>query len=378
MTPGRTLTRWALALAGVVAGLLLPAAIASAGEVEIREVKGEANFTPMTLASLHFDAAAGEDNRLSIEVASERGDLLELRVLDAQAELQAGEGCSGGGAAGSPAICTIQKPRPPDYVPCAPKLCFHPVPGTGAVSSMRIQLGDGNNAFDASSLPGTGDHFTFSTTVTAGGGEDWIETSGGDDSIDPGEGPDRVYSGLGEDRIEATPLPDGPDVYDLGPEGISPALYFADRVDYSRRSTPVVWDGPSRTVEGEGDRLTGVVAVIGGSGNDVLNGNENENFLAGGPGDDILAGGFGWDVIVGGSGSDRLRGGSQPDSLYGEEGNDVAFGGKGDDEIWLGSGDDRGRGGAGRDGLRCGPDRDVGFAGRGDQLRGCEIRLKAR
>lgn len=368
----------AAALAGLVAWLLLPAAIAMAAEVEVRETQGEVGLTTGTLSSLNFAAAPGEDNRLSIEVAASRDRLLELRIVDTGAAIRAGNGCTGGGAVGEPAICTIHEPRSADHVPCAPKLCFTPVPRTGVVGSMRIDLGDGDNAFDASSLPGAGDHSTFSMTVTAGSGEDWIETAGGDDSIDPGEGLDRVYSGLGEDHIEATPLPDGPDVYDLGPEGISPALYFADRVDYSRRSTPVVWDGPSRTVEGEGDKLTGVVAVIGGSGNDVLKGNENENFLAGGLGDDTLAGGFGWDVVSGGPGADRLRGGSQPDNLYGEDGDDVAFGGKGDDEIRLGIGDDRGRGGAGRDDLRCGPDYDAGVAGRGDQLRGCEIRLKAR
>lgn len=48
--------------------------------------------------------------------------------------------------------------------------------------------------------------------------------------------------------------------------------------------------------------------AIGGSGNDIISGNEVDNVLDGGPGDDILTGLSGSDTLDGGDGNDTLRG----------------------------------------------------------------------
>lgn len=76
------------------------------------------------------------------------------------------------------------------------------------------------------------------------------------------------------------------------------------------------------------DRLTGGGSVlgdrlIGGPGDDVLNGMGGPDVLYGGPGNDTLVGGQGDDRLYGGPGNDRLYGGPGNDRLYGEAGNDL-------------------------------------------------------
>ena len=46
--------------------------------------------------------------------------------------------------------------------------------------------------------------------------------------------------------------------------------------------------------------------VIGGSGNDILTGNDEDNILSGGPGDDIVSGRAGHNTLSGGEGNDTL------------------------------------------------------------------------
>ena len=62
--------------------------------------------------------------------------------------------------------------------------------------------------------------------------------------------------------------------------------------------------------------------AIGGSGNDILRGDDNPNRLEGGAGDDFLSGFNGADTLVGGAGDDRLVGASGFDLLNGGPGAD--------------------------------------------------------
>ncbi|MCH8863209.1 MAG: M10 family metallopeptidase C-terminal domain-containing protein, partial [Proteobacteria bacterium] len=80
--------------------------------------------------------------------------------------------------------------------------------------------------------------------------------------------------------------------------------------------------------------------IIGGSGNDLLTGNDADNIiegrdgrdqLFGGLGNDTLLGGAGADTLEGGAGADTLDGGDGDDSLFGDEGNDILSGGAGND-----------------------------------------------
>lgn len=144
------------------------------------------------------------------------------------------------------------------------------------------------------------------------------------------------------------------------------------------------WNNPahdywSRNYTGEDDRDTieggygddfingnaGLDSLDGGPGNDTLYGGQNEgawtpgktrtntihlrdgqDTLLGGRGDDWMNGNMGGDILYGGSGDDWMRGGQDEDLLYGEQGDDTLFGdldgdtldgGPGADHIILGN-----------------------------------------
>jgi Ca2+-binding RTX toxin-like protein len=341
-----------LAAGAMVLALASPAT-APASTVSVEETQGTYAYEVANFANLRFTGSAGEDNAVVIKTTGEQDGSLRLTVVDHRASLTAGSGCSGGGPPGTPALCTIHAPRPPDTIHY-PFKTFTPVPGTRWVGSMTIDLGDGRNAFDAATFTGELDR-SFAMTVTAGEGDDRIVTGGGNDLIDPGAGSDFVRTDDGPDRVLATALPDGPDVYDLGPKSFNPPGEGGDKVDYGRRQVGVFWSGTEAGAPGEDDRLIRVESVIGGSGNDVLEGNVYENHLLGGAGDDVLAGGFNFDGLYGGAGADVLRGGTEPDRLVGEAGDDVLSGGRN------------------RDGVICGTGRDTGFRNGPDRFLECEL-----
>lgn len=316
--------------------LVLPTA-AIAATVSVEETKGIYKSEEANFVKLRFAAGAGEDNAVAIRtVTAEHGTSLVLSVTDGGAPLTAGPGCS---PYGTSVWCNLSLPRGPEGIPGGFK-GITPVPGTRWVGSMTIDLGDGRNSFDGEAFSAELDR-SFAMTVTAGAGDDSIATGGGDDLIDPGAGSDVVHTNDGRDRVLATDAPDGPDVYDLGPDYYNPAKFGADEVDYSRRSLPIAWDAPRGLVAGEGDTLIGVENVYGGSGGDVLRGDEFENFLVGGPGNDVLVGGSNWDVLMAGDGQDELRGGQDPDVLISEAGDDTAYGGRDHDVVKCGEGWDQ-------------------------------------
>jgi hypothetical protein len=65
--------------------------------------------------------------------------------------------------------------------------------------------------------------------------------------------------------------------------------------------------------------------LVGGAGNDAINGDKGNDSLVGGAGDDVLDGGEGNDVIQGGSGDDYLKSGVGDDTLDGGDNIDVAI-----------------------------------------------------
>lgn len=107
-------------------------------------------------------------------------------------------------------------------------------------------------------------------------------------------------------------------------------------------------------------REDSVIDGGGGSGLEVITGDDGNNTIAGGDGaqeirglggDDILrgdgnsrsskAGGVGGDdIIFGGAGNDRIGGKGGNDTLFGEEGNDRIWGDDGDDILYGGLGND--------------------------------------
>jgi serralysin len=129
------------------------------------------------------------------------------------------------------------------------------------------------------------------------------------------------------------------------------------------------WHNDSLSGDGGDDLLIGGAGfdtLDGGEGNDTLAGGHGNDSLSGGAGDDSLDGGDRHDRLSGGDGQDTLIGGAGFDVLRGEDGHDSLSGGAGNDRLWGGTGDDTLEGGEGEDRLFGGWDRDLLFGGAGD------------
>ncbi|HET8754663.1 MAG TPA: calcium-binding protein [Solirubrobacteraceae bacterium] len=249
--------------------------------------------------------------------------------------------------------------------------------------------------------------------LSGGTGDDRLWGGANDDSLDGGGGRDELYGGPGRDWLTdgdrdgatADTAP-GPDIIDGGSPDEAAWQCCApsgDRVIYSERTNPVAVDLRTEAPngeQGEGDRITGVESVDGGTGNDMLHGGDTAGVLRGGRGDDVITGGpradeiegdagddqltgdAGADWIKGGNGDDRVWGEGGGDELWGEngtdrlsgaDGRDRMYGHGGDDRILGGPGHDRVSGGAGEDTLKCGAGTDDVIEPRRELIRfGCE------
>lgn len=191
--------------------------------------------------------------------------------------------------------------------------------------------------------------------VNGGAGNDIIEGNAGDDTLNGGDGDDVLRGGAGYDLVH-------------GGAGV-------DTADYSSEFLPVLahlgWNWAGGLSIGQ-DVYTGIEALIGGAGSDVLITAAGANFASGGSGNDwiedigdgndTLQGGDGNDIMLGGSGDDVVRGDAGDDALIGNAGNDRLTGGGGRDWAYGNDGDDLVDGGA---------DVDVLFGDDGaDQLLG--------
>jgi serralysin len=126
----------------------------------------------------------------------------------------------------------------------------------------------------------------------------------------------------------------------------------------------------------------GADRLVGNAGNDTLSGEEGDdilkakdgdmNELYGGAGNDKLIGSdSGDDLLSGGTGSDTIIGLDGTDLLQGGEENDYLYGGRGDDTVQGGSGDDLLRGNLNDDLLQGGDGSDRLFGGgQNDNLQG--------
>ena len=83
--------------------------------------------------------------------------------------------------------------------------------------------------------------------------------------------------------------------------------------------------------------------------NDIITGNDEDNYIATYGGDDQVKGMAGNDTINTGSGNDKAYGGLGDDTLYGGEGDDYLDGGEGNDTVYGGEDDDVLRGEDGAD-----------------------------
>lgn len=143
-----------------------------------------------------------------------------------------------------------------------------------------------------------GDVLVSVENVNGGGGRDTIHGNsqanilsgaGGNDSLYGEDGNDVLYGGAGADLID-------------GGAGF-------DTANYSDQAAALVirLDGSACSGgDAQGDTLSGIEQVIGGSGNDAITGDANANLLRGMNGNDTLDGGQGDDELRGGSGDDTF------------------------------------------------------------------------
>src|SRR6185369_1534756 len=270
----------------------------------------------------------------------------------------------------------------------------------------------GNDLLDG----GTGDDTLYgeagNDTLTGGAGNDNMQGGVGDDTFDGGAGNDVMsgdyhntfqgwYAGTGNDTYlfgrgdgqDTIYDPDGAAGLDkiVFKSGVAPsdvlvvrsvdslllkitgttdqitvANYFTSDAAGGWAIEEIRFADDANTVWAVSD--VKAAALLGGTGNDTIQGYATN---------DALSGNGGNDTLYGRAGNDLLDGGTGDDTLYGEAGNDTLTGGAGNDNMQGGVGDDTFDGGAGNDvmsgdyhntfqGWYAGTGNDTYLFGRGD------------
>jgi RTX calcium-binding nonapeptide repeat (4 copies) len=143
------------------------------------------------------------------------------------------------------------------------------------------------------------------SALSGGGGNDTLLGSPQHDGLNGGDGEDQLIAGDGDDHLVGGA---GADVLSGGP-GLDEASYGG--------SAPLhlsIGDGANDGAAGEGDDIReDVESLIGGSGSDVLVGDDDGNQLIAYGGRDVLRGLGGGDRLVGWNDGDELDAGAGPD-----------------------------------------------------------------
>jgi Ca2+-binding RTX toxin-like protein len=154
-------------------------------------------------------------------------------------------------------------------------------------------------------------------TLVGGNGNDLLQGMNGDDILEGDLGNDTLHGGPGDDYLNGGTSgtfyagSDGTDVLDGGTGN--------DFVDYRWRTDNLTirLDGTARSgAPGEDDTIENVTNALGGSGNDLIIGNAQANYIDGGAGNDTIFGNGGTDALVGGAGVDSVYGGSAYSFFY--------------------------------------------------------------
>jgi Ca2+-binding RTX toxin-like protein len=137
--------------------------------------------------------------------------------------------------------------------------------------------------------------------------------------LDPAA-PISIRTGVGNDTFRDRNLSGAPNLSIDAGAGVN-------SLDYSAFTTGVTVDLQDRQATGLTGGIVNFRNVIGGSGNDLLIGDGQDNALTGNAGADLLIGLDGNDALDGGDGNDLLIGGLGADSLTGGNGEDLLIGG---------------------------------------------------
>ncbi|MDX1917939.1 MAG: hypothetical protein SFT81_02185 [Candidatus Caenarcaniphilales bacterium] len=182
--------------------------------------------------------------------------------------------------------------------------------------------------------------------ITGGASSDRLYGFGGDDHLIGLDGDDLLSGAIGNDLLEGGT---GNDFYFFdqawGQDQINDdhgrdTVFFAGTVNQNLNIDLFM----GTAYDDSGNTLTFTPAVFtnayGGSGKDLIVGNDLDNYLSGQGGADRLEGRNGNDQLFGDQGDDILLGGSGNDQLRGGDGNNQIEGGIGNDILYGGSGDD--------------------------------------
>jgi Ca2+-binding RTX toxin-like protein len=208
----------------------------------------------------------------------------------------------------------------------------------GTDADERILGADGADVV----LAGGGDD-----VVRAGSGNDMVDGGTGNDAISGGDGNDTLRGGAGDDVVygdagnDVITADGGRDLIDGGAGDDTLVLTgrFADYQISKTLAGTLVFartDGTGTFYVNDVEHVTFAdfacrtddpainrAALVGGSGNDVLNGTVVGDYISGGAGDDTLRGLAGADIIFGGLGNDKIDGGLGADTMVGGAGNDT-------------------------------------------------------
>jgi len=169
--------------------------------------------------------------------------------------------------------------------------------------SMAVSLSGGADTFNGRGGTFAATHLGPGTITTLAALAAGITVNGGDgdDTITGGDGVDTLSGGNGNDLFKTSSgaSGDGADTYSGGAGN--------DKIDYSGRTSPiaVVMDGVTLSGQGfagtwpttpggsiEGDVVgADIEDLVGGSNNDILQGNQVSNNIKGGAGNDVIWGG---------------------------------------------------------------------------------------
>lgn len=182
------------------------------------------------------------------------------------------------------------------------------------LSTNEVILG-GNNADTLIGGTGNDDIFGFP-------GDDDLSGGAGNDTLVGGDGDDIVNGGAGDDFLVAG-SGFGFDTYDGGAG--------TDTLSFSSTFLGITVDLGTGTASGseiDTDTITNIEVLIGGDGDDFLDGDAGINEIFGGAGNDIIDGSGGTDIIDGGSGDDIIGFDTSVETINGGAGTDaiVLFG----------------------------------------------------
>ncbi len=170
-------------------------------------------------------------------------------------------------------------------------------------------------------------------TLTGGPGRDLLDGQGDDDVLFGDAGNDALIGGTGNDTMVGGPGSDTvrqqgasttlTDVAMTSPTMGDDSLSEIELADLTSDPGGTIdaagFSGDARLGGTSGDGET----VIGGSGNDSIDGYTGSDTLSGGSGDDSIVGRAGVDDLAGGAGDDYLNGGPGADSCAGGPGRDT-------------------------------------------------------